>query len=35
MARRKYENHVLRTYVDPNTGEVIKQDEFVKIVGNG
>lgn len=33
MARSKYENHVLRTYVDPNTGEVIKQDEFVKIVG--
>lgn len=33
MARSKYENHVLRTYVDANTGEVIKQDEFVKIVG--
>ena len=31
MARKEYTNHVLRTYVDPETGEIIKQDEFVEV----
>nr|DAR27868.1 MAG TPA: Firmicute plasmid replication protein (RepL) [Caudoviricetes sp.] len=33
MPRARYENHVLRTYVDKDTGEFIYQDEFVKISG--